>query len=422
MTILKSYLRSKKANTPTLKLPGLVAVLGALCLTAVSCSGGGSATSSPSSEKSPSAARASLYDDSTELYPDETEGISETELEDMSEGGEEAASWYDYLNTDGLSGRFDEFILDDAETAGKTSGSALVEEMEGVDLNVIYPEGYIPTTQLFGEDTSIWDPADLSLPEKNMDFLRARLQKLIDGYEGKWSVYVYSLSTDQEICINDMSMPSASELKLFILACVYDHIEKGLIERTSEVVSWMESMIVASSNDAANALIRLLGDGEYDRGIREINSYLRAQGYSVRTRAYNPFQNDNLIINDRHNNQTSARDCGELLKRVYHRDLGPRSVCNEIEQWMLSQQTRYKIPRGLPDGTSVGNKTGETDDVENDAAIVYTSGGDYILVILSCEWPDKKVAQEQFIPLSREVFNYFTDSEYIENIFLDRDE
>lgn len=48
-----------------------------------------------------------------------------------------------------------------------------------------------------------------------------------------------------------------------------------------------------------------------------------------------------------------------------------RGISNEIEDMLLAQQTRYKIPAGLPEGVLCGNKTGEMDATENDAAIIY---------------------------------------------------
>ena len=50
---------------------------------------------------------------------------------------------------------------------------------------------------------------------------------------------------------------------------------------------------------------------------------------------------------------------------------------------LLKQQTRRtKIPAGVPSGVTVANKTGETDDVTHDAAIVYSRGATYILCVM----------------------------------------
>ena len=41
-----------------------------------------------------------------------------------------------------------------------------------------------------------------------------------------------------------------------------------------------------------------------------------------------------------------------------------------------------KIPAGVPSGIETGNKTGELDNVDNDAAIVWSPNATYILVII----------------------------------------
>jgi hypothetical protein len=83
---------------------------------------------------------------------------------------------------------------------------------------------------------------------------------------------------------------------------------------------------------------------------------------------------------------------------------------NEIENLMLAQDTRYKIPAGVErcaDGVRIGNKTGELDSAENDAAVVYSPGGDYILCIFSADWDSKNEALTRIQDISETVYRYF---------------
>jgi beta-lactamase class A len=105
-----------------------------------------------------------------------------------------------------------------------------------------------------------------------------------------------------------------------------------------------------------------------------------------------------------------AKDVGLLLSRVYYRAFLSRRVCNEIEQMMLEQATRYKIPRGLPEWVECGNKSGETDTIANDAAVIYGPTTDYILVVLSNDWSDENTANEQISALSSLVYRFFENS------------
>lgn len=63
-----------------------------------------------------------------------------------------------------------------------------------------------------------------------------------------------------------------------------------------------------------------------------------------------------------------------------------------------------KIPAGLPEGTKCANKTGETDEYQHDAAIVYSPGGDYILCIMSSNCG---AAITNIQDISATVYDYF---------------
>ena len=73
-------------------------------------------------------------------------------------------------------------------------------------------------------------------------------------------------------------------------------------------------MITFSDNESFNEMVRLQTDsGDFNAGAREIDRYLRAQGYKetavVHTLA--PSATDPVGISD--NNTTSVEDCGRLL-------------------------------------------------------------------------------------------------------------
>ncbi|MDO4476255.1 MAG: serine hydrolase [Lachnospiraceae bacterium] len=251
-----------------------------------------------------------------------------------------------------------------------------------------------------------------SLPDKSLALLRVRLEKLLSNLDGEWSVCILDLETREEMIINDVSMPSASEMKLFILGTVYDAIQSGDLERTSELVAQLSSMVRVSSNTDANRLLQTLGNGNIQDGIRKVNDYIQKAGFSELTHAYNGFQDESLIFDAKHMNCTSTKDLARLLSMIYHRTFSIRKNCNEAEEWMLNQDIRYKIPAAIPDKSMVGNKTGETDDTENDAAVIYSPARDYILCVLSHGWSSKTDAQKKITEISDETYRYFNDTSY----------
>lgn len=73
-------------------------------------------------------------------------------------------------------------------------------------------------------------------------------------------------------------------------------------------------------------------------------------------------------------NEASARQWGELLTRVPE----------EVEAVMRGQTYREGIPRGLPKGTPIANKTGWVDDHTHDMAIVRPPEGEpFALAVLT---------------------------------------
>ena len=243
------------------------------------------------------------------------------------------------------------------------------------------------------------------------------LDQMLETFDGTWSVCVRDLQTGEQLLINDVAMPSASEMKLFILGCVYEDIRTGALERTGELVEWMYNMIRVSSNESANRILQTMGNGDYAAGIEHVNAYIRAAGYSENTHAYNPFNDPSIVVNPEQTNQTSAADVAELLERIYRRQFATHTACNEAEQLMTEQEIRFKIPSVIPDNCIVANKTGETDTIENDAALVFTHSGDYIITVFSTEWADKKTAQERIKAISAEVYAWHDDPEYALRLF-----
>ena len=70
------------------------------------------------------------------------------------------------------------------------------------------------------------------------------------------------------------------------------------------------------------------------------------------------------------------------------------------------QEFNDEIPAGLPPGTRVAHKTGSITAVLHDAAIVYPQGeGPYVLVVLTRNIPDERVARTLIADLSRLVYS-----------------
>ena len=71
-----------------------------------------------------------------------------------------------------------------------------------------------------------------------------------------------------------------------------------------------------------------------------------------------------------------------------------------------AQERTAKIPAGVPSEVVTANKTGELDNVENDAAIIYGDNGAYILCVIMNDLQDTARGREAIKKLSSDVYRY----------------
>ena len=185
-------------------------------------------------------------------------------------------------------------------------------------------------------------------------------------------------------------MQAASLIKLYIMGAVYENYEQitGQYGRDS-VDSNLYSMITVSDNDAANTLTTYLGGGDSAAGMQAVNSFCQAHGY----------ENDD--------NYTSVGDCGHLLQEIYKQDISGYTHATDMFNLLKAQTRCNKIPAQLPEGVKTANKTGELDNVENDAGIIYDSKNDVVIVFMSQNLSSAGSAQNTIATLSRTIYDYY---------------
>ncbi|MCD8023550.1 MAG: N-acetylmuramoyl-L-alanine amidase [Lachnospiraceae bacterium] len=269
------------------------------------------------------------------------------------------------------------------------------------------------------EDTENTEDGEDSEVTENIEQMNALIEVLGEGYiypaseTGEvWAVSIESVNKGVEGDINgDVQMKSASVIKVFIMAAIYDRVyfpsseERKIVMEESyegELMDLMEAMITVSDNDASNKLITLLGGGDAEAGMDVVNQFLEENGYTG-TSLGRLF----LEENPSGDNYTTANDCRALLKSIYNGTCVNEEASAAMYAY-LKQQTRLtKIPAALTETTAVtSNKTGELagdygDYVENDVAIIEDGEQAYILCILSNELNDNSIAIEKIIEMSK---------------------
>lgn len=241
--------------------------------------------------------------------------------------------------------------------------------------------------------------------EMKLSSLKKTLTSMIGSYSGSWSVYVKDLKTGDVLSINDTAMYPASVIKLFVMASTYQSIKSGNIAQTSYVNSLLNQMITVSDNESFNALVRLHSkSGNFAEGCSVVNSYLKKISCTKTSCHHILHPSSSASTGDGHLNMSSAKDAGILLEKIYKGTCVSKKYSQEMLNLLLRQTKRYKIPSGLPAGTKVANKTGETSSYQHDVAIVYGPKTNYVVCIFSNTGESASVAGIR--NLSAAIYNY----------------
>lgn len=225
--------------------------------------------------------------------------------------------------------------------------------------------------------------------------IQAQVDGLASGLTGggEWAVYVYGLDTGREASVHNKPMQSASLIKLFIAGAAYEQKERlDAQSGAQDTEALLRAMITVSDNDAANTLVKRLGNGDAIAGMQAVNAFAAAHGY-----AETHMGRLMLDFDAKDDNYTSVKDCGAILQHLYHQEL---AGAEQIIGYMKEQTRTEKIPAGVPAGIVTANKTGELDTVENDAALVWGEREPYIICVMSEGLADAAAARTGIQKLS----------------------
>lgn len=229
------------------------------------------------------------------------------------------------------------------------------------------------------------------------------LQNLINTeYQSGGKAAVCTGRTDESnmAAVNSGAMQAASLIKLYVAGCVYENYGAVSAKESygGETESLLSVMITVSDNTACNTLVTRLGNGDAQAGMAKVNQYCANHGFS-------DTHMGRLMLqpNDVDDNYTSVYDCCNYLKMA---NAGQLEGASRILGYMQQQQRRGKIPAGIPSGVTVGNKTGELSNVENDAAIIYGGSGAFVLCVMTEGVSDTYGAQRFIARTSGMVYEY----------------
>ena len=304
--------------------------------------------------------------------------------------------------------------LSDTVTEISDSANTLISQADQLD-QLKEQEKQQQTTENEGSgsnESSAVNESFTDNSDSSMDSLLSQVKTLLPQDNGTWSVYVCNLLKDSNGVINNTPMQAASLIKLYIMGAVYDNYDAISQSHGGDTVdSNISSMITVSDNDAANALVNWLGNGDDGAGMAKVNEFCQNHDFTST-------QMNRMLLsgNENGDNYTSARDCGTFLKEIYQISNGTISDSTlpnaEAMYYQLKmQQRKNKIPAQLPEGVHTANKTGELDTVENDAAIIFDTakGINLIVCFMSQDLTDTEAARQTIAADARAIYGYYNE-------------
>ncbi len=257
----------------------------------------------------------------------------------------------------------------------------------------------------------------------------ALVREAIESIPGNVGVYARTMAHAAPLYAYNagVSFPSASTIKMLIMLTAFEMAERDpsvmrkrirfhsqdliggsdFMARASDgerftVHELIVPMIQVSDNTASNLLITHFG---FDL----INAVTRRAGLH-HTQLRRHFLDTGAIVHH-HDNRTTPADMAHLLYQI---ETGAREEtltvaspisCRSMIEIMLGQTDRDTIPRLLPHGVPVANKTGELSGSRSDVAIVDPFGDSpYILAVYTSGLGTPGEAYDGIARISRAIY------------------
>ncbi len=275
-------------------------------------------------------------------------------------------------------------------------------------------------------------------PELDLSLLADNIEKQLEAFSGVGSVFVMDLATGEEISVNGgVALSGLSILKIAIFLDTYRVLDGPPNEY---VQGLFIDTAVHSSNYAANLLLHIIaGEENTYEGAAQLTNFLKELGlvntfmaipYDASPTASRPStyitpanSDPDLITRPDPAMQTTAEEMGTLLSMIYYcskdsgllRFLYPDELtpddCQAIIDLMVLNEEGNLIRFGVPETVPVSHKHGWDFVTQGDAGIVFSPGGDYVIVEYVTDpysdWLDHEIGFPVLRDISRATYNYF---------------
>lgn len=287
---------------------------------------------------------------------------------------------------------------------------------------------------------------DVARPEKNLlvRLLVNSLQDFEQLHNGVASMFVMDLQTGDEILINENEPMSGMDmLKVPIVLETYRILDNPPTLTQRQYIS--DTLAATQENNAANELLKIIaGQDDLYLGAQRVTESMQRLGLS-NTYIVAPFDeeprigtakletpantNEESRTNPTPYIQTTAEDMGTLLSQLYYCSEGlggaftavygddiTQTECQTILAFMAQNKIGSLIEEGVPAATPVAHRHGWLADTHGDAGIVFSPGGDYVIVqfLYKPDWLEWETSAPLLANMSRATYNFFNfDQPYL---------
>lgn len=246
------------------------------------------------------------------------------------------------------------------------------------------------------------------------DTLQNRVADILTDKDGRYGIFIKNLKTGEAYTQNGHgSFEPGSLYKVWLMGAVFEKVKKGEIKEDDEITaevasinqefdigpedaelnsgaldfsisSALEQMITISHNYAAMVLTKTVGRPAILDFLKNYGLLDSSLGTPLKT---------------------SAVDFGRLFEKLYIGEVVDKQYSQKMLDILSRQKINDRIPKYLPKEIKIAHKTGEIGYFENDAGLVFSPGGDFVIVVLS-ETKNPQATGERIAQLSKAIYDY----------------
>lgn len=241
--------------------------------------------------------------------------------------------------------------------------------------------------------------------------------QLLDA-KGTYSVMVKNLRTGESYRFNgNHRYETASLYKVWTMAVIYQKIQSGELHEDDKLtaeVKYLNQVFQIPEEEAEQV------DGDVDYTVSDAleKMIIISDNYAallltdhVKYSALKDFLKKNGLTHSQVGEgeavpMTTPEDMVLFFEKLYRNKLANQENTNKMLSLLERTQFNDVIPKYLPEETKIAHKTGSYEFFSNDAGIIYTKKGDYILALFS-ESDVPRDADDRLAKISKAIYEYF---------------